>query len=146
MFSSWRRMLCLCWSLQSSQRRYGSAQKKIKDRKLQRARSQSWYESLFNQSPWLATFVSALTSPLFLLRLALICRPCVINVLVKFVKEQIFTVELAVLKQQYQLLEAPQEPKMSQQSKGKLQSFSFSFHYIRYITVISGIKIFRGLH
>ena len=71
--------------------------------RIEREESQGWYEPLFNWSSWLNTRVSTLTGTLILLMLALTSDPCIINVLVRFLKEQISIIQLMILKQQYQL-------------------------------------------
>lgn len=76
----------------------------LQKRKLERERSQSWYESLFNWSPWLTTLISALIGPLTILLMLLTFGPCIINKLVRFVKERIGVVQLMVLQAQYRPL------------------------------------------
>ena len=61
---------------------------------------QGWFESWFNQSPWLATLLSALAGPLILL-LLLTLGPY-INKLVAFIKDRVNTIQLMVLRTQYQ--------------------------------------------
>ena len=65
---------------------------------------QRWFESLFQQSPWLTTLISTLLGPLLILLLMLTFGPCIINRLIAFVKKKksINTVQLFVLQQQYQ--------------------------------------------
>ena len=70
--------------------------------KREREAQQRWFESLFQQSPWLTTLISTLLGPLLVLLLMLTFGPCIINRLVAFVKEHINTVQLFVLRQQYQ--------------------------------------------
>jgi hypothetical protein len=72
--------------------------KRLQDRKLKRKQSLGWYESFFNWSPWLTNLVSGPNYPLILLMLVLTCGPCIINALVKFVKEWISTIQLMILK------------------------------------------------
>nr|KAF6331884.1 hypothetical protein mPipKuh1_008187 [Pipistrellus kuhlii] len=60
----------------------------LQKRKLEREQSQSWYESLFNWSPWLTTLISTLVRPLAILLMLLTFGPCIINRLVPFVKER----------------------------------------------------------
>ena len=65
--------------------------------KREREAQQRWFESLFQQSPWLTTLISTLLGPLLILLLMLTFGPCIINRLVAFVKEHINTVQLFML-------------------------------------------------
>ena len=84
--------------------REGLAQSKRK-----REAQQRWFESWFQRSPWLTTLISTLLGPLLVLLLMLTFGPCIINRLVAFVKEHINTVQLFVLRQQYQTVSQDQE-------------------------------------
>ena len=77
--------------------REGLAQSK-REREVQ----QGWFESWFQQSPWLTTLISTLLGPLLVLLLMLTFSPCIISRLIAFVKKRINTVQLFVLWQQYQ--------------------------------------------
>ena len=81
----------------------------LAQRKREREAQQRWFESLFQQSPWLTTLISTLLGPLLILLLMLTFGPCIINRLVAFVKECINTVQLFVLQQQYQTVSQDQE-------------------------------------
>ena len=70
---------------------------------------QGWFESWFQQSPWLTTLISTLLGPLLILLLMLTFGPCIINRLVAFVKERINTAQLFVFRQQYQTVSQDQE-------------------------------------
>ena len=63
---------------------------------------QRWFESWFQRSPLLTTLISTLLGPLLILLLMLTFGPCIIDRLVAFVKKCINTVQLFVLRQQYQ--------------------------------------------
>ena len=80
----------------------------LTQRKRKREAQQGWFESWFQQSPWLTTLISTLLGPLLVLLLMLTFGPCIINRLVAFVKECINTVQLFMLWQQYQTVS--QEP------------------------------------
>ena len=77
--------------------------------KREREAQQRWFESLFQQSPWLTTLISTLLGPLLILLLMLTFGPCIINRLVAFVKKHINTVQLFVLRQQYQTVSQDRE-------------------------------------
>ena len=80
----------------------------LAQRKRECEAQQGWFESWFQQSPWLTTLISTLLGPLLVLLLMLTFGPCIINRLVAFVKECINTVQLFMLWQQYQTVS--QEP------------------------------------
>ena len=90
----------------------------LQDRRIEREQSQGWYETIFNWSSWITTLVSTMLCPLILLMLALTWDPCIINTLVKFVKEQISAVQLMILKQQYQPTETSQGFEMAHYWRG----------------------------
>ncbi|NXD53586.1 ENV1 protein, partial [Corvus moneduloides] len=60
----------------------------------EREAQQGWFESWFNQSPWLTTLVSTLIGPLTMLLLMLIFGPCILNKLVSFVKSRLGKVNI----------------------------------------------------
>ena len=76
----------------------------LAQRKREQEAQQGWFESWFQQSPWLTTLISTLVGPLMVLLLILTFGPYILNKLVTFVKERINTVQLLVLRQQYQAL------------------------------------------
>lgn len=76
----------------------------LAQRKRELEAQQGWFESWFQQSPWLTTLISTLVGPLIVLLLKLTFGPCILNKLVTFVKQSINTVQLLVLRQQYQSL------------------------------------------
>ena len=77
----------------------------LSQRKREREKSQNWFESWFNSSPWFATLISSLVGPLIILLLLLTFRPCLLNKLVAFIKSCINTVQLIVLRSQYMVLQ-----------------------------------------
>ena len=76
----------------------------LAQRKREREAQQGWFESWFQQSPWLTTLISTLVGPLIVLLLILTLGPCILSRLITFVKEHINTVQVLVLRQQYQAL------------------------------------------
>ena len=80
----------------------------LAQRKREREAQQGWFESWFQQSPWLTTLISTLLRPLLIL-LMLTFGPRIINRLIAFVKERINTVQLFLLLQQYQTVSQDQE-------------------------------------
>ncbi|NXY07095.1 ENV2 protein, partial [Pteruthius melanotis] len=62
---------------------------RLAQRQKDREAQQSWFESWFNQSPWLTTLISTLIGPLAMLFLAFTFGPCLLNKLVSFVKTRL---------------------------------------------------------
>jgi hypothetical protein len=77
-------------------------------RKWEREAQENSFEAWFNRSPWFTTLVSTLVGPLVILLLILSFGPCIMNKLVTFVKDRISTVQLMVLRQQYERLPIPE--------------------------------------
>ncbi|NWY21301.1 ENV1 protein, partial [Aphelocoma coerulescens] len=67
---------------------------RLAQRKRERKAQQGWFESWFNQSPWLTTLISILIGPLTMLLLTLIFGPCILNKLVSFVKSRLEKVNI----------------------------------------------------
>ncbi|RMC12120.1 hypothetical protein DUI87_11255 [Hirundo rustica rustica] len=67
---------------------------RLAQRKREREAQQGWFESWFNQSPWLATLVSTLIGPLTVILLVLIFGPCILNKLVSFVRSCLEKVDI----------------------------------------------------
>lgn len=65
--------------------------------KRKREKSQGWFKAWFN--PWLTTLLRRL----FVL-LLLTFRPCILNKFIAFIKEKIGSVQMLVLRQQYETL------------------------------------------
>ena len=70
---------------------------------------QGWFESWFHQSPWLTTLISTLLGLLVILLLILTFGPCILNRLITFVRERISTVQVMVLRQQYQAVNGEED-------------------------------------
>ncbi|RMC21238.1 hypothetical protein DUI87_02097 [Hirundo rustica rustica] len=67
---------------------------RLAQRKGEREAQQGWFESWFNQSPWLATLVPTLIGPLTMILLTLIFGPCILNKLVSFVRRRLDKVDI----------------------------------------------------
>ena len=74
----------------------------LERRRREREAQQGWFESWFQSSPWLTTLLSSLMGPLIILLLLLTFGPCILNKLLAFIKQRLDTVQLMVLRQQYQ--------------------------------------------
>ena len=96
------RTLFLCESLRGNQGVPGQDKRRAKSKR--KKMFQNLFESWFQQSLWLTTLISTLVSPLIVLLLILTFGPCIITKLVAFVKDRVNTVQLMVLRQQYQAL------------------------------------------
>ncbi|NWH67575.1 ENV1 protein, partial [Geococcyx californianus] len=62
---------------------------RLAQRQKDREAQQGWFESWFNQSPWLTTLISTLVGPLAILLLAFTFGPCLLNRLVSFVQARL---------------------------------------------------------
>ncbi|RMB92676.1 hypothetical protein DUI87_30985 [Hirundo rustica rustica] len=67
---------------------------RLAQRKREREARKGWFESWFNQSPWLATLVPTLIGPLTMILLTLIFGPCILNKLVSFVRRRLDKVDI----------------------------------------------------
>jgi hypothetical protein len=76
----------------------------LEQRKKEREAKEGWFESWFNQSPWFVTLLSALAGPIIVLLLLATAGPWILNRLMAFVKGRLNTIQLLVLRQQYQAL------------------------------------------
>jgi hypothetical protein len=61
-----------------------------------RETQQGWYKSWFTGSPWLTTFLSAITGSLVILLVLLTIGPCIINRVIAFIQSRIGAVKLIV--------------------------------------------------
>lgn len=72
--------------------------------KRERERNQGWFNLGLTLSPWLTTLTSILLGPLLSLMLLFTFGPCILNCLLAFTREHIGTVQIVMLRQQYQEL------------------------------------------
>ena len=93
--------------------------KRLVQQKREQEAQQGWFKSWFHQSPWLTTLISTLLGPLIILLLILTFGPCILNKLISFVKEQISTIQVMVLRQQYQAVSQNGEEDSSQGYKDR---------------------------
>ena len=82
---------------------------RLAQRKRKREAQQGWFESWFQRSPWLTTLISTLLGPLIILILLLTFGPCILNCLVSFIRERLNTIQIMVLRQQYQSISQGKE-------------------------------------
>ncbi|RMB94643.1 hypothetical protein DUI87_28878 [Hirundo rustica rustica] len=73
---------------------------RLAQRKREREAQQGWFESWFNQSPWLTSLISTLIGPLTMILLTLIFGPCILNKLVSFVKSRLEKVNILFVERQ----------------------------------------------
>ena len=59
------------------------------------------FQSWFDKSPWLTTLLSAIAGPVIIILLLITIGPCIINYLVSFIRKQVGSVKLMILRQQY---------------------------------------------
>ncbi|NXI26125.1 ENV1 protein, partial [Sterrhoptilus dennistouni] len=70
---------------------------RLAQKKRDREAQQRWFESCFDQSPWLTTLIFTLIGPVIMFLLILIFRPCVLNKLVSFVKKHLEKVDVMLV-------------------------------------------------
>ncbi|NXQ26406.1 ENV1 protein, partial [Alaudala cheleensis] len=70
---------------------------RLAQRKREREAQQGWFESWFNQSPWLTILISTLIGPLTMILLTLLFGPCILNKLVLFVKSRLERVNILLV-------------------------------------------------
>ena len=70
---------------------------------------QGWFESWFQRFPWLTTLISTLLGPLIISILLLTFGPCILHRLVSFIREHLNTIQIMVLRQQYQPISQSEE-------------------------------------
>uniref|UniRef100_A0A8V5FHH7 Uncharacterized protein n=1 Tax=Melopsittacus undulatus TaxID=13146 RepID=A0A8V5FHH7_MELUD len=71
--------------------------KRLDQRKKDREANRSWYENWFNVSPWLTTLLSTLAGPLIILILGLVFGPCILNYILRFIRERFDIAKLLIL-------------------------------------------------
>lgn len=83
---------------------------RLVERRKEREASQGWFQGWFNKTPWLTTLISVLSGPLLIILLLLTLGPCVLNRLIQFVRSQVSTVQLFMLRHEYQELNPSEDP------------------------------------
>ena len=76
-------------------------ERRRREREAQQGWFKSWFQS-FQSSPWLTTLLSSLVGPIIILLLLLTFGPCILGRLLAFIKQRLNTVQLMVMRQQYQ--------------------------------------------
>ncbi|TRZ14437.1 hypothetical protein HGM15179_012670 [Zosterops borbonicus] len=74
----------------------------LKERLMRRGQEfqqQNWFDSLFNQHPWIAPIVSTLIGPVVTILLALVFGPCLLNKITQFVKARLSRIDIMLLEQ-----------------------------------------------
>ncbi|NWS08973.1 ENV1 protein, partial [Motacilla alba] len=66
-------------------------------RKRERESQQGWFQSWFNQSPWLTTLISTLIGPCVMLLLTVMFGPCILNKIVSFVRNRLNSVNIMLV-------------------------------------------------
>ncbi|NXU99032.1 ENV1 protein, partial [Cettia cetti] len=70
---------------------------RLAQRKKDREAQQGWFESLFNQPPWLTTLIFTPTGPVIMFLLILILGPCILNRLISLVKNHLEKVDIMLV-------------------------------------------------
>ena len=98
----------------------------LAQRKTEQEAQQGWFGYWFQQSLWLTTLISTLVGPLMVLLLILTFGPCILNRLITFIKERINTVQLFVLRQQYQTVPQNKEKDSSIWSQDRGECYNLT--------------------
>uniref|UniRef100_A0A4X2JLX4 Envelope polyprotein n=1 Tax=Vombatus ursinus TaxID=29139 RepID=A0A4X2JLX4_VOMUR len=83
---------------------------RLDERDCARATGSSWYQTLYNWSPWLTTLLSGVVGPLALLLLGLLVAPCFIKCITRYVQKRVQALQLFVLRQSYAPLDSDESP------------------------------------
>lgn len=82
----------------------GKLRTRLDKRQKDREAQQGWFEGWFNRSPWVTTLLSAIMGPLVILLLLLTFGPCILKMILQFIRGRLSIVQSLVLTQQYQAL------------------------------------------
>ncbi|NWH55800.1 ENV2 protein, partial [Geococcyx californianus] len=75
--------------------------KRLDQHRKDREAGWSWYENWFIVSPWLTTLLSTLAGPLIMIILSLIFGPCILQYILRFVRERFDVAKLLILTSGY---------------------------------------------
>ncbi|NXP98951.1 ENV1 protein, partial [Vidua macroura] len=80
----------------------------LEKRRKEKEQQKGWYESWFDNSPWLTTLLSTLAGPLVLVILVLTFGHCIFNKMIEIVEGRLEAAHLMLVRERYEQLEENQ--------------------------------------